>query len=442
MVEKDKLNYAENIQEIIRYILQFLLGTDDEKIINQIGYTSDEKEFGKYKLVIRPSRFFDEDFYGTSNSYPSLPLRLIENIPILFGYPTIKKVKDTTVLECDFIASTYFLISRYEEIIRPEVRDKHGRYIGNESIASKAGFIHRPIVEEYGKFLRKHLIEAKIPIHEPSKKIQTIYLTHDVDVLAHYKNIKSVIGAVLNFYKSPKNTFIALKTYFGSVKSDPWFTFPWLFHLAKKIKSADVRSIVFIKVGGRNLPQDKPLQHIKNRSFKTLFRLCANENVYVELHPSYQAGLNPNFIAEEKALLEKAVGKKVRFNRNHYLCSREPKDFNTLIKNHFTDDFTMGFADVAGFRLGTCKAVRWIDPEKQKLTSLVLHSLLMMDNTLSDARYMNLNEEEAFEYAQKLITEVKNNNGELVLLWHNNAVEKNNNSYHRSLYHKIIDYLI
>lgn len=432
------MNYPENIQEIIRYILQFLLGTDDEKIINQIGYTSDEKEFEKYKLVIKPSRFFDKDFYGTPASIPSLPLNLFESVPILFGESKIEKVGKTIVFNADFIASTYFLISRYEEMIRPEVRDKHGRFIGKESLAYKAGFIHRPIVEEYGKILRKHLIEAKIPIPETPKKIQTIYLTHDVDALAHYKNIKSVLGAVFHFYKSPKNAFIAIKTYVGSVKSDPWYTFPWLFHLAKEIKNTDAQTVVFIKAGGGNQSQDKPLQNINNKHFDSLFQLCKKEKAIIGLHPSYEAGINPNLIGKEKALLEKTFGEKVKFNRNHYLCSREPRDFNILIENGFTDDFTMGFADVAGFRLGTCKAVRWIDPEKLKLTSLVLHPLTMMDNTLSDERYMNLNEDDAFEYAQKLINEIKKHNGELVLLWHNNAVEKNNGQYYRSIYEKII----
>lgn len=435
------MKYPENIQEIIRYIFQFLLGTDDEKIINQIGYTSNKMEFEKYKLVIKSSRFFDNDFYGTSASYPSLPLDLFDNIPILFGENKIEKTDNTIILHADLIASTYFLISRYEEIICPEVRDIHGRFIGKESIAYKAGFIHRPIVEEYGKILRKQLSETGISVTEPSKKIQTIYLTHDVDVLARYKNLKSVLGAVLRFYKSPKKSYKALRTYFGSVKYDPWFTFPWLFHLAKKITNTDVRSIIFVKVGGLNLQQDKPIQHIENNSFKTLFTLCKNENIYVELHPSYEAGLNSSLIANEKATLEKVIDKKVNFSRNHYLCSREPKDFNTLIENRFTDDFSMGFADIAGFRLGTCKSVRWIDPENQKLTSLILHPLLMMDNTLSDERYMNLTENEAFDVAKKLIDELKNHSGELVLLWHNNSVEKNNGLYHRSLYHKIIDYL-
>ncbi|MGC3976808.1 MAG: polysaccharide deacetylase family protein [Paludibacteraceae bacterium] len=429
-------------EEIKYYILQFLLGTDDERIISQIGYTANKEEFEKYALVIKPSRFFDAGFYGAKDSLPALPLNLFDNTPILFGEPDIEKINSTIILHADVIASTYFMISRYEEMIRPDVRDKHGRFIGKESIAFKAGFIHRPIVQEYGKLLRKYLAEAGISLPETKDEIQTIYLTHDVDVLAHYKNIKSVLGAVLHFYKSPKSAFIALKTYFGSVESDPWFTFPWLFHLARKIKYADVRTIVFIKSGGGNLSEDKPIQNVKNRSFRKLFSICNKQNVYIGLHSSYEAGLHPDSIAYEKAILEENTEKKVRFNRNHYLCSREPLDFNYLIENHFTDDFTMGFADIAGFRLGTCKRVRWIDPENQKLTSLILHPLLIMDNTLSDERYMNLNEREAYDFALKLINEIKNNNGELVLLWHNNTVEHNNDTYHRSLYHKIINYLV
>ena len=33
-----------------------------------------------------------------------------------------------------------------------------------------------------------------------------------------------------------------------------------------------------------------------------------------------------------------------------------------MIRAGITDDFTMGYADIAGFRLGTCRSVRWINP--------------------------------------------------------------------------------
>ena len=112
-----------------------------------------------------------------------------------------------------------------------------------------------------------------------------------------------------------------------------------------------------------------------------------------------------------------------------------------LIEVGITDDFTMGYADMAGFRLGTCRPVNWINPKTKQLTSLCLHPLAIMDGSLNDKRYMNLNAHEAYEYCIRLINQVKNWNGELVLLWHNTMVEDTQKLYHRNLYKDLISYL-
>jgi hypothetical protein len=112
-----------------------------------------------------------------------------------------------------------------------------------------------------------------------------------------------------------------------------------------------------------------------------------------------------------------------------------------LIKSGITDDFSMSYADISGFRLGTCKAVKWINPTTKSLTSLTLHPLTIMDISLNDKRYMYLNAFDAYAYCTRLIDMVEQWNGELVLLWHNTSVEKTPNSYHRKLYENLINHL-
>jgi hypothetical protein len=104
-----------------------------------------------------------------------------------------------------------------------------------------------------------------------------------------------------------------------------------------------------------------------------------------------------------------------------------------------TEDFTMMFPDHVGFRLQTTRAVRWINPKTMSLTNLVLHPLTVMDCTLSNSQYMNLNEDEAYFECQRLIEKVYQNAGELVLLWHNTIITKE--GYHRSLYPKLLNLL-
>ena len=64
------------------------------------------------------------------------------------------------IIHADLLASTYFLISRYEEMYRRSERDSYGRFPGKSSLPYRAGFLHRPIIDEYGEALRQILLET------------------------------------------------------------------------------------------------------------------------------------------------------------------------------------------------------------------------------------------------------------------------------------------
>lgn len=431
--------------ETINYIIRFLIGKDvSPEILSQIGYTANSEEFQKYKLVIIPSSFFSAEIYGTPASIPTLPLKIWEEAPILFGEPTVDVVKNTRLLHADIIASSYFLISRYEETVQTK-RDVHGRFPGKESLPYRAGFIDSPLVDEYGKLLRMQLKEVGIEIPEPPQEIQKIYLTHDVDQLSHFRSFRGFMGGLLRGIQRPKEGNKAIKSYFGGLKNDPWYTLPWLFKLDNSVRQSlgveRCEPIAFIKVGGGTRKEDKP--HITHHipDFQELIKLCKKRKITFGLHSSYESGIQPKRIAGEKKQLERVSKKDIKYNRHHFLNSREPQDMQALIELGITDDFTMGYADVAGFRLGTCKAVKWINPNTKKLTSLSLHPLTIMDGSLSDKRYMNLNAHDAYEYCIRLINMVESWNGELVMLWHNTSVEEIPHSYHRNLYAELIKFI-
>ena len=213
------------MSEIIDYILRFLLGEDvSPEVVSQVGYTSNCEEFHKYKLIIYPSAFFDAGIYGTAESLPHLPLQIWEEAPILFGTPKTEIINDTLILYADLIASTYFLISRYEEMVRADKRDVHGRFPGKESLPYRAGLIDSPLVDEYGKLLRIQLRETGCEVPKLPKQIRKIYLTHDVDQLSHYRNFRGFLGGLLRGIKRPKEGNKAIKSYFGGLRNDPWFT--------------------------------------------------------------------------------------------------------------------------------------------------------------------------------------------------------------------------
>ena len=237
---------------IINYILRFLLGVNRAGAYSSlIGYTSNPNLFHKYKVVIIPSRFFDPDIYGTPESLPKLPLMEIDNVPFLFGSPRIEWQEDTLIVYADIIASSYFLLTRYEEIQKRNIRDIHGRFPGKESLPVKAGFIHRPIIEEYGKLLRNWLRQTEIRIKEPTAQIRKIWLTHDIDAPFFCRSIRSVIRETLKgggFWK-------AWKLFNGAIEQDPYYTFPWILEQNQQVKdiyNQKCDTLFFLKAGGKH----------------------------------------------------------------------------------------------------------------------------------------------------------------------------------------------
>lgn len=422
---------------ILKYIIEFLIGEvrsniKDNKLyqIKQdiIAYTNDIEEMKKYPIVIKPSGFFDTNVYGTLESEPKLPLHIWEGIPILFGSPKMEEINDgkTILIHADLIASTYYLISRYEEMTKRDIRDEHGRFPGMASLPYRAGFIDRPIVDEYGAKLRqiikeRNLLESlNISIEARPETFSMVTLSHDVDQPFKYRGWRSFFRAII---KEKLNPIKAFRYSFGSIYNDPYYTFPkileWNHLLLDKLKSNQFRSIFFFKTPS-NDEHDKPNYNMSSKAMRHLAKSLKRYKAKVGLHINYEAGLNPKLIAKEKHLLQKQISwYNIVASRHHFLSFREPEDYQYLLSAGIKHDFSMGYADIIGFRLGTCRPVRFINPNTRTLTDLIMHPLYVMDYTLSAKRYMNLTHDKAHSALMDIIDKVAKYNGDLSLLWHN-----------------------
>lgn len=423
---------------MIPYLLRFLLGEGvPEATCRQVGYTADERTFSTYRLVILPSGFFGADVYGTPRSLPSLPLPMLEgSLPILFGQPEITRRGHTLILHADLIAGAYFLLSRYEEWMRPEARDAHGRFPGRESLAHRAGFLLRPIVDEYGRLLRRLLRESGCRAPEPPEQFAEINLTHDVDEPFFCRSLRSIARETLR-----GNLFGAFRGHFGRVEDDPYYTFPWMLQQDDRMRTifgADrCRPILFFRAGGHD-PEDRPHYDLHSRDLRRLLDLCHAHQAEIGLHVSHEAGRIPERIPAEKAALEAVLGQSVTRSRHHFLALREPEHMLALEAAGITDDYTMGYADQAGFRLGTARPVRCIHPATRSLSpTLTLHPLTLMECTLSAARYMHLDEPAALRLALALADEVRRAAGSLTLLWHNTSATPRS-GYLKTLYSRLL----
>ena len=381
------------LNEIVDYIITWLCYGDNEAA-KRVAYTADEKELETHDVIIVPNRKL-----GRTIVLPDMGKVVVE-----------QPAKGKTIIRTDIVYNTFFFISRAEETFNTE-RDEHNRFTAQFSILGQNNRLQIPLLDEHARLLMKQL---NLPL--PTPGFGHIYLTHDVDAITQYRSLRGAIGGLRRGEK--KQVWEAIR----DIHKDPLYTFPWLMEQEKKVESGErkVESIYFVKqTHGRGY--DYPQYSLNGRDYKYLKKYLLDNGAKLGVHSSYYGDMPSKPISP--------------LHRSHYLTG-SIRSLQQWVKAGITDDFTMGFADAAGFRLQTTRAVRWINPYTYKLTSLMLHPLIIMDTTLSQENYMNLSEDEAYFLCERLIDKVRMHHGDLCLLWHNSNI--NDTTYHRSLYPKIL----
>ena len=383
------------MQAIIDYIITFLL-YGNSPAAKQVGYTADESQWEKYRVVIVPNGKLGKEII-----MPHLDELQVEQLEAADDQPT------RWIIRTDMVYNTFFFISRAEELINTQ-RDEHGRFAAKYSLLSQHNRLMIPLVDEYARMLMK-LLDLPLPAPSFSK----IYLTHDIDSIAQYRHLRGAVGGII---RGEWRKVLASQK---DIHNDPAFTFQWLIAQDKKVKGAEC--IYFVKdTPGKQY--DYPQYNLRGKDFALVQQTLETSGAKIGLHSSYYG-------------IHGAESWKEGGHRSHYLrCSID--QMQALADAGIRDDFTMQFPDQVGFRLQTTRPVRWINPKTMQLTDLLLHPLTVMDCTLSNTNYMHLSEDEAYFECQRLFEKIHQNAGEIVLLWHN--TNPTGNIYHRSLYPKLL----
>jgi len=381
----------EKLQETVKYILTWLCYGDSEAAA-RVAYTADEKALEDHDVIIVPNGHF-----GYSIVLPEMGRVEVE-----------QPAKGKAIIKTDIVYNTFFFASRAEETFNTE-RDEHDRFAAKFSILGHNNRLQIPMLDEHARLLLKLL---NLPL--PAPGFGHIYLTHDVDSIAQYRSLRGAIGGLTRGEKEQ------VKEALKDIHNDPLYTFPWM--VEQDASVPDAETVYFIKhTDGKGY--DYPQYNLRGKDYKGLKQLLTDSGARLGVHSSYYGHISSQLSVFSK------------WHRSHFLRG-SLSFFTQLEKAGFTDDFTMGFADEAGFRLQTTRAIRWINPVSLRVTDLTLHPLTVMDCTLSNENYMNLSEDEAYFLCERLIAKVKMHHGDLCLLWHNSIFATD--SYHRSLYTKIL----
>jgi hypothetical protein len=109
---------------------------------------------------------------------------------------------------------------------------------------------------------------------------------------------------------------------------------------------------------------------------------------------------------------------EVNKSRQHYIRFNLPEGYQRLITAGITDDYSMGYGSINGFRASVASSFYWYDLEKEVQTALRIHPFCFMDaNALYEQRQdtvTSLNELQHYHAVCKSV------NGTLITIWHNN----------------------
>ena len=355
-------------------------------------------------LHIPRSAFFEDDSILKSDCF-DFPFEVQENGTFHFNF--------------DVLAASFILLSRFEEEVVSS-RDAFGRFESKNSLLSKRNWLERPMVDEWRLALLR-AIQERFPFFDYSPTSHQVQLTVDVDSAYAYlhKGFYRTAGGFakdvvkFQFGNLFRRTLVLLR-----LREDDYNTYDYIASLQEKSGFDLTYFFLLANFGSfdKNVPYtSKALQHLIE---------SLSKNYRVGIHPGVASHSSLSILKEEIRRLQFITEKKVSNARMHYLKMNGAETYRNLLQCEIENDYTIGFADVIGFKSGTALPHYWYDFKQEKESTLLLHPFVAMDATLN--RYMKLSAEEAVVKLKELKHTCERLQVPFCLLWHNESFSECN----------------
>jgi hypothetical protein len=317
----------------------------------------------------------------------------------------------------DMLSASFYLMSRYEEYL-PFKKDEYGRFEAKESLAYKYNFLNIPLINIWAKDLKTKLLSFYPELQFETTNFKFIS-TIDVDNAFAYKekgvmrNIGGVFKALIK--KDFKDISTRAKVLLR-IEKDPFDTFQYIIDLHNKY---EVKYMFFMLLGDYGL-NDKNIPS-NNKNFRKLIKHLA-DYARMGIHPSYGSNSKEGQLKKEIGRLTEILHREVRHSRQHFLKLTLPTTYNRLIEEEIENDYTMGYASVAGFRASICTPFLWYNLEDEIITKLTLHPFAFMEGTFK--YYQNRTKSQIISEIHQLIDSVKKVDGQFISIWHNDSLSE------------------
>jgi hypothetical protein len=311
----------------------------------------------------------------------------------------------------DLPAASFYLATRYEEYL-PYTADKHGRFRAEDSLAYRAGFLQKPLINLWCAELKRLFLNHFEGLHFENRAFS--YLpTFDIDNAWAYRNKglpRTIGGLAKSLFKQDFRQ--RLKVLAGD--TDPYDTYDYQLEIIQKNQLSACYFFLLADYG----PFDTNISHHQTALKELINRIA--DVAQVGIHPSYGSHASPSTLQNEINRLQVITHKTVNHSRQHFLKFTLPETYQQLANLGIQNDYSMGYASQPGFRASICSTFSFFNLSANTQTALRIHPLTYMDGTLCE--YMQLQPDEAISLISKLLSEVNSVNGRFISLWHNDTL--------------------
>ena len=277
----------------------------------------------------------------------------------------------------DILETIFFHLTRLEEYYcDASLKDQWDMMEEKHHFLVRNKLYQQPIVD--------NLVEALLLAIglEPVTFKSKLTITHDIDVLRKFPNVKKSLRAIAGDLKRNKSlrSFSKIYNLYKETKSgkvkDPYDTFERLF-----VKD-EHRKIVYFMAGGTSANDEK--YDIKSKEFKSIYELAISRGYQIGLHPSYNSYDDYVMITDERNQLQNIIGGKVRTSRQHFLRFAFDETITALSDSGIYEDSTLGYQHRIGYRCGTAFTYLLYDLRRDRNSRVSETPMIVMDGALLD----------------------------------------------------------
>lgn len=397
------LIYTPTITPRLSYTLQFIFGevlkceyqiTTEQ--VNHQGQCICYDDVSTADFVVNPSGLLFEEGVRPQALKPSKH----NNQTVLFS-------TNGNGYTFDIFSAVFYLISRYEEYL-PHEKDLYGRFPYQQSVAHQEDFLKYPLVNFWLNDFAIALKQAYPEWNYIQSEFNYVP-TFDVDMAWSFKN-KGFLRNLGGWLSNPD--LKRLKVLSGNEK-DPYDSFEWINAQTKK----ELKPLYFILAANERSKFDKNIP-LKHPAMQGLIKKLKQHQIGI--HPSYESSVQLDLIEFEKKNLEAITNSNITKSRQHYLKFDLPNTYRALIAAGITDEYSMGYGTINGFRASTANSFLWYDLEKESVTNLRVHPFCFMDaNSIFEQKF---NADETFSELRFYVEQCRLAKGTLITIFHNHLL--------------------